>query len=231
MNEEKVEAAVLAYLSADNEDEFGPRRSFSTIFDKIVGPSVPRVDGFDEDDELHMKQELEAILNKMVADDLLNSAWGERDVEASYRLTDQGIYEASGFDVLATESGDPLLTENGEYIEVENLPPQSTDVEGDEPIQKKSEDWTGPKLVLTDAKVIRQIRIQASELRELVHSIRFESNSDSQDIKALADALVAVCSMAEPELSIIDRILSHPKFQLTAGLIAAVATIRSALGI
>ena len=228
MKEAKFEAAVLAYLSTDNEDEYGPSRSLTTIFNKVVGPSVPRADSFDEDDELHMKMELEAKLNQMVADGLLNSSWGERDVEASYRITDQGIYEASGFDVLAAETGDPLLTENGDFIEIENPTPASSDLE---PVRVKSEDWTGKELVLTDAKVIREIRIKAQELQKVVHSIQFESNSDSQDVKALADALVTICSMAEPELTIIDQILSHPKFKLTAGLMAAVATIRGVLSI
>lgn len=94
-----------------------------------------------------------------------------------------------------------------------------------------SEKWTGGKLVLTDAKVIREVRSQAAILRDRIYETRFESNSDSHDLKSLADALVSISQMAEPDLMILDRILSHPKFQMTAMLIAAVATIRGAAGI
>ncbi|GAA0481713.1 hypothetical protein GCM10009096_24900 [Parasphingorhabdus litoris] len=91
--------------------------------------------------------------------------------------------------------------------------------------------WTGRKIFLADAAVIREIKDGAKRLRELIYETRFESNSDSQDLKNLSDALVAVCEMTEPDVSIIDRILSHPKFNLTTALVAAVATIRGALGI
>lgn len=91
--------------------------------------------------------------------------------------------------------------------------------------------WTGARYVLTDEKVLRDIRVQVSVLRDRVYAIRFESNTDSQDLKSLCDALVSVCEMAEPELGIIERILAHPKFRYSAALIAAVGTIRGALGI
>lgn len=91
--------------------------------------------------------------------------------------------------------------------------------------------WTGTKLVLTDENALRQIRRLSVDLRDKVHSMRIESNSDSQDLKGLTEALVSVCGMAVPELSIIERILAHPKFMTSAKLVAAVATIRGALGI
>ncbi len=94
-----------------------------------------------------------------------------------------------------------------------------------------SSNWTGAQFALVDAKVIAEVRATAGKLHEAVHSLHFVSNSDSQNLKGLADALVAVCSMAEPELTIIDRILASPKFKAYAGLFALVATIRGALGI
>lgn len=101
----------------------------------------------------------------------------------------------------------------------------------DDPKSFDSAMWTGPRLTLTDEKVVQRIKVLSSELRDRIYSTRFENNADSQDLKGLADALVGVCSMAEPELSIIARILSHPKFQISAALVGAVATIRGALGI
>ena len=99
------------------------------------------------------------------------------------------------------------------------------------PATVDSRAWTGKRLVLTDEAVLRDLRAKAIELREKVHSIRFESNSDSNDVKGLCDALVAITEMAEPDLTIIERILMHPKFQASAVLMAAVATVRGALGI
>ena len=94
-----------------------------------------------------------------------------------------------------------------------------------------SADWTGARLVLTDVRVLEEVRSQACALRERIYETRFQSNSDSQDLKSLSDALVAICEMTEPDLSILDRILRHPKFKISATLIAAVAAIRGAIGI
>jgi hypothetical protein len=91
--------------------------------------------------------------------------------------------------------------------------------------------WTGKQLKLVDTKVIADVRSAAEQVKVAFYAMRFESNSDSQNLKSLADALVAICSMAEPEVTIIDRILASPKFQAYAGLVTLVATIRGASGI
>jgi hypothetical protein len=94
-----------------------------------------------------------------------------------------------------------------------------------------STSWTGTRLVLTDEKKIIEINEMARELRDRVYSMHIPNNADSQDLKGLCDALVAVCEMAQPELSIIQQIVNHPKFQMSAALVAAIATLRGALGI
>jgi hypothetical protein len=91
--------------------------------------------------------------------------------------------------------------------------------------------WTGKQLVLVDVKIIAEVKAAALKLHSAVHSMRFESNSDSMDLKGLVDALIAICEMAEPEVTIIDRILSNPKFKAYAALLAFVATVRGAAGI
>ncbi|MEO9657206.1 hypothetical protein [Qipengyuania citrea] len=156
--------------------------------------------------------EVDSALDQMVHDGLLivNDAG-----DPGYRLSEQGIYEAS--------------------IGGGNLVVQDQGASDTKPLQDKnvvdSSAWTGRKLVLTDEKIIRQLQKEAKVLRDRIYATRFESNSDSQDLKSLADALVAISDMAEPDLSIIDRILAHPKFRYSAALMAAVATIRGALGI
>jgi hypothetical protein len=93
-----------------------------------------------------------------------------------------------------------------------------------------SQKWTGSQFVLIDRALIVQVNACATELQEAVYAMRFESNSESQNLKGLADALVAICSMAEPEVNLIERILANPKFKTYASLFAIVATIRGAIG-
>ena len=91
--------------------------------------------------------------------------------------------------------------------------------------------WTGKRLILADEKAIIELRVRASELRDRIYLIKFESNSDSQDLKALAEALVSVCEMAEPDLGLVERIISHPTFRLYSGVINFVSAVRGAIGL
>lgn len=107
------------------------------------------------------------------------------------------------------------------------LPPEETDVMQ----PHESALWTGKQYILVDVKVIAEVRRAARQLHDAVHSMHFESNADSMDLKGLVDALISICEMAEPEVSIIDRILSSPKFKAYSTLIAIIATVRGAAGI
>ena len=126
-----------------------------------------------------------------------------------------------------------FITEEG--IEFLRRPDQFEVIDGDINRRKVAKvdatAWTGKRLILTDERVIRDLRIKVSELRDKVLTMRIESNSDSQDIKALVEALVDLCEMAAPDLGLIERILSHPKFKLSAKLVAGVAGVRGAIGI
>jgi hypothetical protein len=91
--------------------------------------------------------------------------------------------------------------------------------------------WTGTQFVLIDAYKIAEVRRAANELRDAVRLIHFESNSDSVNLHCLVEALVSICEMAEPEGTIVDRILASPKFKTYASLAGIIATIRGAFGI
>ncbi len=95
----------------------------------------------------------------------------------------------------------------------------------------KATGWTGKKLILTDESIIVKIRQLATELHDRIENAHFYSNSDSKDLNSLADALVNVCAMAEPDISIIEKILAHPKFKTYSIFFGLIATIRGALGI
>lgn len=90
--------------------------------------------------------------------------------------------------------------------------------------------WTGKQFLLISSEVIDRIKLNAEVLRQQVYELHIPSNSESANIKALADALCAICSMAEPEISIIDHILASPKFKTYTSLAGVVATIRGAIG-
>lgn len=156
MNEEATEQAVLEYLSSTNEDEYGPFRSLTTLFEKVIRNTIPHADSYDFEDEIESKEALRTILNQMVADGLLESRWGERDYEENYRLTDQGSYEASGFgqlvaDVplgaLVTESGEPITTEDSDFIVSEGTTKEDAAV-----ITADSSAWTGLTKIIIDTR-------------------------------------------------------------------------------
>ena len=153
---------------------------------------------------------------------------GRGDEMAYGRLSGAGLRYIE--DLHGTLKGVPTMVSKPAYDDLLIAVENNVSPQPDAP-RIDSDKWTGSKLVLTDAKVIREVRSQSRTLRDRIYETRFESNSDSHDLKSLADALVSICEMAEPDLMILDRILSHPKFQMTAMLIAAVATIRGAVGL
>jgi archaellum biogenesis ATPase FlaH len=79
--------------------------------------------------------------------------------------------------------------------------------------------------------VLGKIRVVAGQLQVASQRVNFQNKSDEEDVKGLCDALVGLCKMAQPEISIIDQITSHPKFKHYAALLAFLATIRGALGL
>tara|TARA_B100000378_G_scaffold37238_1_gene28032 strand:+ start:800 stop:1456 length:657 start_codon:yes stop_codon:yes gene_type:complete len=153
---------------------------------------------------------------------------GQGDDMAYGKLSGAGLRYIEGKH--GTLKGVPTMVSKPAYDDL-LVAVEDSDIPVDTPPKIDSEQWTGGKLVLTDARVIHEVRSQAVVLRDRIYETRFESNSDSHDLKSLADALVSISQMAEPDLKILDRILSHPKFKMTAMLVAAVATIRGAAGI
>jgi hypothetical protein len=240
VSNEELEDALLAYFAKDDAEE-RDFQSLTTIFELLQERSKLTADHHD-DDEVEDKQRIRTALRQLVNDGLLESRQDERDYEALYRLTDDGVYAAAGFDpivteipanAILTEKGEPLTTEDGDFIVMESqaglagLPLEIPEVEK----LHDSTLWTGKQLVLVDVTIIAEVKAAALKLHSAVHSMRFESNSDSMDLKGLVDALIAICDMAEPEVTIIDRILSNPKFKTYAALLAFVATVRGAAGI
>ena len=210
MSEEETEQAVLKYLSSASDDEYGPFRSLTTLFEKVVGPSVPHTDSYDVEDEIESKEALRVVLDQMVSDGLLESRWGERDYEANYRVTDQGSYEAAEFDqlvvdrplnALLTESGDPMVTESGDFLVLE-------DAAEAEPTSVDSSTWTGLTTTIVDArnaKAISNLIGKALDSLSASQAGNFENMQATAYLKAARELLDA----PEPPSEEIWRLISR----------------------
>lgn len=202
-----LQDAILRYLAQDDSDEpvFQP---LTTIYDEFPArltliTSVPEYERGYED-----KDKLRAALDQLVADGMLERRLEESNHETSYRITQDGIYEATiGAENLVTVDGTKKFA--------------STD----------SLSWTGSKLTYVDLAVLSKIRETARQLQIATRMANFKSQSDKEDIQGLCDALLGLCEMAEPEVDLIDKITSHPKFKHYAAFFVLLATIRGALGL
>ncbi len=115
MTETELEDAVLAYLSR-NGSEAGAFQSLTTIYEKLQ--EAQRLGSeLDEDDRgIDDKEQVRAALDQLVMDGMVESRWGERDYEASYRITDQGAYEAAFPDgALVTHSDGTTFSDGSRY--------------------------------------------------------------------------------------------------------------------
>lgn len=230
------EDQLLGYFADDDWAARGAQ-PVSSIFDQIRKGGRANF-RFEQIAAPGTVSELRRVLDEMVSDGLLTCRG--HDSDPAYEITDHGIYTASfenpefASDTKSSRwtDGSDLTTEYlNDRPERDTPTVRAKTIRVEKAVRVDSTSWTGARLVLADEAALERIRGLASDLRNRVHATRFESNSDSQDLKGLCDALVAVCDMAEPELSIIEKILNHPKFKLTAALLAAVATLRGALGI
>ena len=203
MNQKQLENALMAYLARDDADR--PRfQSLTTIYEKLPERHI-LTELHQDDDEIEDKEELRAALDQLVQDGIVETRWGEREYEGSYRITQDRLYD--------------------ERVSAEGIVPAPNAPQTD------SSDWTGGRLLYVDSLVLGKIRVVAGQLQVASQRVNFQNKSDEEDVKGLCDALVGLCKMAQPEISIIDQITSHPKFKHYAALLAFLATIRGALGL
>ena len=170
------------------------------------------------------------VLEQFVEEGLAEKAEAGMSVyETPIRLTDQGIYEKS----FSSDDGDepPLVVSVPSPDDAISGSTASEPTLTYHPPPADSTRWTGSTLQYVDSSVLADIRRAAAEIRQLAYRINYQSDEDASDLRGLADALVALCDMAVPDVSVIARILAHPKFRTYTALFAAAATIRGALGI
>jgi hypothetical protein len=228
VNELATEKAVLDLLSSSSGEEDEAYLSLTTIFEKVAPRLAPHVDSYDFDDDLRSKESLRVTLDDMVADGLLESRWGERDYEASYRITDQGQYEASGFDalfaevphnVLTTESGEPLLTEDGDFLIVQDAPTAPL-------IEVDTTDWTGLAKAVSPQQLLT--------IKDHSRALQIAIMQSDADIQTKTDA----CKRVEAVLLLLEApnvpwrevvaLLNHPS---VTAFLAAVSLIQFIIGL
>jgi len=90
---EELEDALLAYLAKDDSDEPG-FQSLTTIYERLPQARLLAEDFPEEDLGLEDKERVRVALDQLVMDGMAESRWGERDYEASYRVTQDGFYQA-----------------------------------------------------------------------------------------------------------------------------------------
>lgn len=206
MTQSELEDAVLAYLAKDDADN--PHfQSLTTIFEML--PEARQLtEAHHDDDEVEDKEAIRTALDQLVTDGMAESRMGEREYENSYRISQDGFYQAT--------LGSDALVSGVESVSSDSV---------------RSAAWTGSGLVYIDSAVLEEIRCTARKLKVACSQVNFQNAEDKEDITGLTDALVGLCKMAQPDVTIIDQITSHPKFKQYTALIFFIAAIRGALGI
>jgi hypothetical protein len=187
MDEEKLERAILEYLSSDDgrSETF---HSLTTIYEKIARPYVEKSRYFEKVHEFEDKEHVRTLLDQMVLDSLLEARMGERDYERTYRPTEQGIYERSFEDLsLVVEPKIEPSSEN--HVNESAL-------------------WTGlPKIgVLTD-DASERLRI-ALKLVDQAVDLAQASNEERAQARAYVLALQSLVDAPQPPAELIWKILA-----------------------
>jgi hypothetical protein len=250
---ENLEQLLLARLDEVNSNDPARFIRFNELFElcKVGNEGI----SFDGDDFLLMLERFESFGWIDKNDTAGVHASGMR-ISARGQVQNAASVDYAGFmagkisdlpplpdDVEELPDGRTLLAQSGTDIQSSGLRPGDIiyeydagtgfdDSQSEVPaVKHDSSEWTGTQFVLVDAKVIAAVRDSASALRQAVYSLHLPSNSDTDDLQKLADALLKICEMTEPDVSIIDRITASPKFRAIASLMVLVATIRGAAGI
>ncbi|HEY6661920.1 MAG TPA: hypothetical protein VIZ66_03255 [Sphingomicrobium sp.] len=212
-----IEQAVLKLLTSDSDD-YDSFRSLTTIFESLAEPREKREALFDEFDPMDDdKEALRSVLDQMVLDGLLNAKMDERDYERSYRLTDQGAYEAAFEEptlVTQLRPADAISTSTASEPTLIFHPS----------VQFSSVNWTGVEQRLqTSPDLVREIQVKVIEIDRLIEKTGL-TNAEKDKAKAITEALLKLVHSPEPEWKIIAELLtSRPLTALVN--VAAIAQI------
>ena len=227
MNEEAWAQATLIYLNSSPYREEDGFRSVTDIFNKIIRPSFPTYDGPLRKNDLQLRESLQLNLDQMVAACLIEPQLSSRISEPHYRITDQGRREAVAYQQLddespttklTTENGEPLLTEDGDFIILKDR--------AEDPILVDSTNWTG----LAKAVGPRQLQ----NIQDHTKALQIAIMQSDSDIQTKTDA----CKRVEAVLLLLEApnvpwrevvgLLNHPS---VTAFLAAVSLIQFIIGL
>jgi predicted nuclease of predicted toxin-antitoxin system len=199
---ERLERALLQYFSGDAEDE----REFQSLSSIHLGFEPPAewlgyhwsdVEAVDD------KENLKAILDQMVMDDLLQRDWADDEIEPSYRLTEHGSYEA----IFGMEG----------YIPAEPAI---------EPIRVDTSTWTGLGKNVSPANLqIIKDKAKALQVAIMQSDADFETKTDA--CKRVEAAIVLLEAPNVPWKEVVS-LLNHPT---VTAFLAAISLIQFIIGL
>ncbi len=155
---------------------------------------------------------------------------GMRQIESQYGSKDGvGIIlePVKPDNVLLTEDERPILTEDGQFIELEinEIGDASTSVTID------SADWTGiAQRLESDPAVVQQISKHISEIDRLVERSGL-TNTECQKAKAITESLRLLVASPEPEWKAIALLLTSPALTAVLNVSAVIQVILKLFGI
>lgn len=192
MTAEELEDALLAYLAKDDSDE-PDFQSLTTIYERLPQIRLLAQHFPEEDLGLEDKELVRVALDQLVEDGMAEAHWGERDYEASYRVTQDGFYQAVlGFDGLVSTA----QPERGNDYARPAAPTHERDALHDSAL------WTGLKSKVIDARnadvVIKLIDDALSSL-----TTSSVSNSDIRQAAAYLKAARELVDAPEPPSELI----------------------------
>ncbi len=195
MTEEERERSILNYLSG-NDDEYGEFRSLTTIFEHVTQDKDFRSEYFEEVDSYDDdKEALRSFLDQMVADGLLTSKWGDRDYEANYKVTDQGIYESALGDGPLMESP---LKDSGDGIDDSQPLPEQIALPDQVVIDSSS--WTG----LSKVRITyRNAAAVGKLIDEAISTLETNDNSGQAQARTLLLAAKTLLDAPDPPSDVI----------------------------
>ncbi len=202
-----MEQMLLGFF-ANFESNKPAFQSLTTIYEKVSRPAQWRESFFSDFEGVDDKEHLRTILDRMVMDGLLNRDWGAREYEGAYRITDQGVYEASGFNdyvvevppnVLLTESSETPMTKDGQFIELED---EAADV------GPYSSAWTGlPKAGVLSEEAADRLKSALAVVNSALEKSG-ATNEEKAQARAFALAIHALADAPEPPADLIWELVS-----------------------
>jgi hypothetical protein len=201
VRETELEDAILTYLSQDGQSA-RTFKSLTTIYEELPEARRLAIEVDESDRGIDDKEKVGAALDQLVMDKIVESRWGERDYEASYRITGQGAYEAVfPGSALVTHSDGATFSDGSRY---RNGP----ETDRQEPMSFDSAAWTGLSRTVVDARNARVISNLIDRALDALPGTE-AGNADIMQAAAYLKAARELSSAPQPPSELIWQLISR----------------------